>query len=75
MGRHPEYENMSKEELLALIRKKQKNYSYRAAVTLTIKEGEILKQNILPCYGCENPSQLLKKIVRGELILLEKNKN
>lgn len=48
--------------------KPYKRYAYKANVTLTVKEGEILKQ-IIDDNGCENVSQLCKKIVYGELKL------
>lgn len=63
------YENMTKEEIIAEMREKNKRYSWRKALILTPKEGELLENEILPQYGCENPSQLIKKIVKGELIL------
>lgn len=63
------YDAMSKEELVALMREKNKNKAYRAGVTLTTAEGEILKNEILPSFDCQNPSQLLKKIVNKELIV------
>lgn len=45
---------------------KHNNYSYRAGVTLTIPEGETLKK-IIADNGCNNLSQLCKKIVSGEI--------
>lgn len=66
------YEYMTKEEILkelAESRKKTSSYKWRKSLTLTPKEGEVLENDILPQYGCENPSQLIKKIVKGELIL------
>ena len=66
------YEYMTKEEILkelAESRKRNNASKWRKALILTPKEGELLENEILPQYGCENPSQLIKKIVKGELIL------
>lgn len=41
---------------------------YQAKISLTIPEGEILKQ-IIADHGCKNLSQLCKKIVKGEISL------
>lgn len=69
MARPSKYDNMTKEEILAEMRMKQKRNAYRAAITLSVEEGEILKNDFLERYDCANPSQFLKKIVKGELIV------
>lgn len=63
------YDNMSREELLAAMKEKNKSKDFRAHVVLTTADGEILKNDILPSCGCENISQLVRKIVHGELIV------
>ena len=66
------YDSMTKEEILrelAESRKKINAYKWRKSVTLTPKEGEQLENEILPQFDCENPSQLLKKIVHKEIVI------
>lgn len=41
---------------------------------LTPAEGDILETEYLPKYDCANVSQLVKKIVRGELVIHENDK-
>lgn len=75
MGRHSKYENMTKEEILELMRERNRKASlsqWKKTCNLTKAEGEKLEKEILPIYKCENVSQLVKKIVRGKLILSEK---
>ena len=45
-------------------------YQYKQMCVLTIPEGEILK-DYLEQYGCENISQLAKKIVHKKLVLID----
>lgn len=74
MGRHSKFDNMTKEEILELMRERSRRAArsqYKKTCTLTKSEGEKLETEILPTYNCENVSQLVKKIVRGELILSE----
>lgn len=66
------YDNMTKEEIIAEMRKRNKKYSWRKALILTPKEGNVLENNILPQFDCENPSQFLKKIVHGDIIVSRK---
>lgn len=66
------YDYMTKEEILkelAESRKRNNASKWRKALILTPKEGELLESVILPQYGCENPSQLIKKIVHGDIII------
>lgn len=66
-------EDMTKEELIAKQRKANNSEASKArfpSTVLTIPEGKIF-QEMLDKYGCTNPSQFAKKIVRGELILFE----
>ena len=72
MGRPSKYDNMSKEEILATRRKRQKknaSYQWKKTCTLTLQEGETLENDFLTKFECDNVSQLLKKIVRGELVV------
>lgn len=72
MGRPSKYDNMSKEEILATMRKRQKknaSYQWKKTCTLTLQEGETLENDFLTKFECDNVSQLLKKIVRGELVV------
>lgn len=72
MGRPSKYDNMSKEEILATMRKRQKknaSYQWKKTCTLTLQEGETLENNFLAKFECDNVSQLLKKIVHGELVI------
>lgn len=72
MGRPSKYDNMSKEEILAAMRERQKknaSYQWKKTCTLTLQEGETLENNFLAKFECDNVSQLLKKIVHGELIV------
>lgn len=72
MGRPSKYDNMSKEEILAAMRERQKknaSYQWKKTCTLTLQEGETLENNFLAKFECDNVSQLLKKIVHGELII------
>lgn len=66
------YDAMSKEEILAAMRERQKknaSYQWKKTCTLTLQEGEILETEILPKHECANVSQLVKKICRGKLIV------
>lgn len=65
-------EDMTKEELLEKMRKQNNRYSWKKTCSLTIKEGEDFENKILPENGCENLSQFIKKICRGELIISKK---
>lgn len=67
MPKRNNYDNMSKDELVALMREKNKRAAWRAAITLPTEMGEKLTSEILPEFGCENVSQLVRKIVNGEL--------
>ena len=72
MGRPSKYADMSKEEILAAIRKRQKknaSYQWKKTCTLTLQEGETLENDFLAKFECDNVSQFLKKIVHGELIV------
>lgn len=72
VSRPSKYDNMSKEEILAAMRERQKknaSYQWKKTCTLTLQEGEILETEILPKHECANVSQLVKKICRGELIV------
>lgn len=72
MGRPSKYDNMSKEEILAAMRERQKknaSYQWKKTCTLTLQEGETLENNFLAKFECDNVSQLLKKIVHGELVI------
>lgn len=72
MGRPSKYDNMSKEEILATMRKRHKknaSYQWKKTCTLTLQEGETLENDFLTKFECDNVSQLLKKIVRGELVV------
>lgn len=67
-------EDMTKEELVAHVKaqnKKQNESKWKKMTVLTLTEGDILETEYLPKYDCANVSQLVKKIVRGELILFE----
>ena len=46
-------------------------YQYRTNLILTKPEGEILK-TIMCSFDCQNPSQLLKKIVHKEIVVMSK---
>lgn len=74
MPRSSKYDNMTKEEIIAEMRKRNKGYSWSRTASLTLKEGEIMDNVILPKFDCKNISQLLKKIVKGELEVLEKDR-
>ena len=63
------YDNMSREELVAAMKARNKSYKWQKACVLTPAEGEKLDTEILPLYGCINVSQLVKKIVNGELVV------
>lgn len=62
------YDNMSKEELLAVMKEKNKAYCWRKTCTLTVKEGEFF-DDFLQKNDCPNISQFIKKICRGELVV------
>ena len=64
-----DYENMSKEELLQVMKNRNKQYKWQKACVLSPKEGEKLESEILPAFDCKNVSQFVKKIVNGELIV------
>lgn len=67
MPKRNNYESMTKEELIAMMKEKNKRYAWRAGIVLPPKMGEKLTTEILPELGCENVSQLVRKIVSGEL--------
>ena len=72
MGRPNKYTDMSKEEIIAEMQAKSRERDaskWKKTVTMTKSEGEFLETEILPSFNCVNPSQLLKKIVNGELIV------
>ncbi len=73
MPKRIDYDNMTKEELLEMMRSKNKQYKWQKACVLAPKEGEKLETEILPQYDCKNISQLVKKIVNGEIILTKAN--
>lgn len=62
------YDDMSREELVAAMKAKNKSYCWRKTCTLTVKEGEIF-DDLLQKNDCPNISQFIKKICRGELIV------
>ena len=62
------YDSMSKEELLAVMKEKNKAYCWRKTCTLTVKEGEFF-DDFLQKNDCPNISQFIKKICRGELVV------
>lgn len=69
------YDSMSKEELVAAMKARNKSYKWQKACVLTPAEGEKLETEILPLYGCTNVSQLVKKIVNNELTLSPADSN
>lgn len=69
------YDSMSKEELVAAMKARNKSYKWQKACVLTPAEGEKLETKILPLYGCTNVSQLVKKIVNDELIISTSESN
>jgi hypothetical protein len=72
VSRPSKYDNMSKEEILAAMRERQKknaSYQWKKTCTLTLQEGETLENDFLAKFECDNVSQFLKKIVHGELIV------
>lgn len=72
VGRPSKYADMTKEEILAAMRERQKknaSYQWKKTCTLTLQEGETLENDFLAKFECDNVSQLLKKIVHGELIV------
>ena len=62
------YDSMSKEELLAVMKEKNKAYCWRKTCTLTVKEGEFF-DDFLQKNDCPNISQFIKKICCGELVV------
>ena len=66
-----DYDNMTKEELLEMMRSKNKQYKWQKACVLAPKEGEKLENEILPAFDCKNVSQFVKKIVNGELVVIK----
>ena len=69
MPKRNNYDNMTKEELLEMMRSKNKQYKWQKACVLAPKEGEKLETEILPAFDCKNVSQFVKKIVNGELVV------
>ena len=69
------YDDMSREELVAAMKARNKSYKWQKACVLTPAEGEKLETEILPLYGCTNVSQLVKKIVNDELTLSTSESN
>ena len=73
---------MSKDEILQAIADENakrnaaiRNRQWRKAVVLTLAEGAKLESEILPLYNCQNVSQLVKKIVNGQLSVSENPEN
>ena len=71
MPKRIDYDNMTKEELLEMMRSKNKQYKWQKACVLAPKEGEKLETEILPAFNCKNVSQFVKKIVNGELVVIK----
>lgn len=71
MPKKIDYDNMTKEELLEMMRSKNKQYKWQKACVLAPKEGEKLETEILPAFDCKNVSQFVKKIVNGELVVIK----
>lgn len=71
MPKRIDYDNMTKEELLEMMRSKNKQYKWQKACVLAPKEGEKLENEILPAFDCKNVSQFVKKIVNGELVVIK----
>lgn len=44
VGRHSKYDSMTKEEILAAMKERNKRAAYRAAITLTVPEGGNAKE-------------------------------
>ena len=67
------YDEMSREELLLAIKKKGNTeaYKWRKSITLTPAEGKKLEEEILPKFYCDNVSQLVKKIVNGQIEIFD----
>ena len=77
MGRPSKYDNMSKEEILAAMQEKKKRQAscqWKKTCNLTLKEGEFMETEIFPKYDCENVTQFIKKICRGELVVSRQNR-
>ena len=47
------------------------SYKWRKAITLTHAEGRKLEEEILPKFYCDNVSQLVKKIVNGQIEIFD----
>ena len=47
------------------------SYKWRKAITLTPAEGRKLEEEILPKFYCDNVSQLVKKIVNGQIEIFD----
>lgn len=72
VGRPSKYADMTKEEILAAMQEKKKRQAscqWKKTCNLTLKEGEFMETEIFPKYDCENVTQFIKKICRGELIV------
>lgn len=52
-------------------RKGSYKYQWRKSVTLTPAEGKKLEEEILPRFYCDNVSQLVKKIVNGQIEIFD----
>lgn len=52
-------------------RKGAYKYQWRKSVTLTPTEGKKLEDEILPKFYCDNVSQLVKKIVNGQIEIFD----
>lgn len=52
-------------------RKGAYKYKWQKSVTLTPVEGKKLEEEILPKFYCDNVSQLVKKIVNGQIEIFD----
>lgn len=52
-------------------RKGAYKYKWQKSVTLTHAEGKKLEDEILPKFYCDNVSQLVKKIVNGQIEIFD----
>ena len=67
------YDFMTKEEILEDLRRKRRESCYRKTLSLSLSDGKEMEE-LLKKYNCANPSQFLRRIIRGELEVLEKDK-
>lgn len=64
------HEDLTEKELTELKRKKNvqnRSYKWEKTISLTLEEGSKLESDFFPEFDCANVSQLVKKIVKGEL--------